>query len=94
VDVQGEIRNCPSMPEGFGHAGRVTLASALRHPDFSARWQITKDQVEVCRDCEFRYVCTDCRAHTVDGELGKPARCAYNPYTATWEKPGSRTISV
>jgi len=47
---------------------------------------ITKDQVAVCRDCEFRYVCTDCRAYTQDADdpYSKPAKCTYDPYTATW----------
>ncbi len=94
VDVKGLIRNCPSMPENFGKADEVSLSDALAHPEFAAHQAITKDQVAVCRDCEFRYVCTDCRAHTRGGIHDKPVRCSYNPYTATWEQPESKAISV
>jgi len=44
----------------------------------------------VCKDCEFRYVCTDCRAYRADAEdlYSKRARCSYDPYTATWGAGG------
>jgi SPASM domain peptide maturase of grasp-with-spasm system len=86
VDRRGGIRNCPSMPRVFGNAARTPLAEALESPGFRDAWHVTRDQVEVCRDCEFRYVCTDCRAYTAPSPTGhgKPARCAYDPYTAIW----------
>jgi SPASM domain peptide maturase of grasp-with-spasm system len=89
VDRRGDIRNCPSMPRAFGNAAHTPLAEALERPGFRDLWSVTKDQVEVCRDCEFRYLCTDCRAYTrsaADGGHGKPAKCAYDPYTATWRE--------
>jgi SPASM domain peptide maturase of grasp-with-spasm system len=86
VDAAGEIRNCPSLPGSFGNAARTPLLAAVQDPAFRALWGITKDQVETCRDCEFRYVCTDCRAHLRDpaDRLSKPAKCTYDPYTARW----------
>lgn len=86
IDVNGEIRNCPAMPRSFGHTGHTRLADALAHQDFARYWLVNKDQVSVCRDCEFRYICHDCRAFTEDpGQLyAKPLRCSYNPYEARW----------
>lgn len=86
VDAGGWIRNCPSMPRAFGHASSDPLAAAVDDPAFRGPWGISRDQVEVCRDCEFRYVCTDCRAHLRDpaDPRSKPAKCGYDPYTATW----------
>ncbi|HAA14179.1 MAG TPA: grasp-with-spasm system SPASM domain peptide maturase [Cytophagales bacterium] len=86
IDEQGYIRNCPSMPQQFGHHREVKLAEAIAIQEFQKVWGITKDQVSVCRDCEFRYICTDCRAHRVEESdpLAKPAGCSYDPYTATW----------
>jgi SPASM domain peptide maturase of grasp-with-spasm system len=86
VDAEGEIRNCPSLPRSFGNAAVTPLAHALAHPEFRALWGITKDQVETCRDCEFRYVCTDCRAWVRDPSdpRSKPAKCTYDPYQARW----------
>jgi SPASM domain peptide maturase of grasp-with-spasm system len=86
VDAEGEIRNCPSMRRSFGNAATTPLARVVADPAFREVWGITKDQVETCRDCEFRYVCTDCRAFVRDpaDRYSKPARCTYDPYTARW----------
>lgn len=46
-------------------------------------WTITLDQVEKCRDCEFRYACMDCRALVLNNGGGLydcQIRCNYDPY--------------
>ena len=88
IDTEGYIRNCPSMPEHYGNIKDMTLQEAMKHPDFKKYWFINKDQIEVCKDCEFRYICTDCRAYREDPEnlLSKPLKCGYNPYTCEWEE--------
>ncbi|MEN2435778.1 grasp-with-spasm system SPASM domain peptide maturase [Weeksellaceae bacterium A-14] len=93
IDIDGNIRNCPSMPQSFGNIKDSTLEEALNHKDFKKYWNLTKDNIEVCKDCEFRYICTDCRAYTErthKNEQGldnsKPLKCGYNPYTAKWEE--------
>ena len=86
VDEYGEIRNCPSMPRSYGHVSDTSLHSALAHSGFREVWEVNKDQVEVCRDCEFRYICTDCRAYITEpaNRFSKPSKCTYDPYTARW----------
>jgi SPASM domain peptide maturase of grasp-with-spasm system len=90
IDIHGNINNCPSMPQSFGNIKDTTLEEALNHPDFKKYWNVTKDMISVCKDCEFRHVCTDCRAYTerttFDGDidLSKPLKCGYNPYTNEW----------
>lgn len=86
IDAQGDIRNCPSMPASFGNAKITRLHSAVMDETFRRFWEINKDQVEVCRDCEFRYICPDCRAwvRESDEQFAKPSKCSYDPYTATW----------
>jgi SPASM domain peptide maturase of grasp-with-spasm system len=91
VSADGEIRHCPSMKDSLGNIRNTSLASAVNAPRLVQMSRITKDQVEVCRDCEFRYVCTDCRAYTLESgnPYSKPAKCSYDPYTATWKESGS-----
>jgi len=88
IDVDGNIKNCPSMPHSYGNIKDTTLQEALEHPDFKKYWYIHKDQIEVCKDCEFRYICTDCRAYIEDPHnlYSKPLKCGYNPYTCEWEE--------
>lgn len=86
IAADGAIKSCPSMPQSFGTVGQTSLSSVISEPALVQIGGITKDQVKVCRDCEFRYVCTDCRAYTLDPNdpYSKPAKCSYDPYTATW----------
>ena len=47
-------------------------------------WNITKDKVEICKDCEFRYLCFDCReiAYREFNNIFAPnPNCFYNPYS-------------
>ena len=61
---------------------------AINSDGFKDKWRITKDQIEICKDCEFRYVCSDCRAYVENPEdiYSKPLKCGYNPYTCEWEE--------
>jgi SPASM domain peptide maturase of grasp-with-spasm system len=87
IDVFGEIKNCPSMNYGFGHYKDVSLIETVKKQEFQKLWKIKKDDIVVCQDCEFRYMCTDCRAYIKDPNniYSQPAKCAYNPYIAKWE---------
>jgi len=88
VDVNGYIKNCPSMSEHFGNIKETTLSEALHQKEFKKYWNITKDDIEICKDCEFRHVCTDCRAYRENPEdyYSKPLKCGYNPYTNEWSE--------
>ncbi|WP_294326634.1 grasp-with-spasm system SPASM domain peptide maturase [uncultured Chryseobacterium sp.] len=92
IDIEGNIKNCPLMPEKFGNIHQSSLEEVVIQNDFKKYWNLTKDKIEICKDCEFRYVCTDCRAYTEKNhknkeglDLSKPLKCGYNPYTCTWE---------
>jgi SPASM domain peptide maturase of grasp-with-spasm system len=89
ISADGYIKNCPSMPDSFGHISTTALSDALAAPGYKEVWSIKKDQVKVCRDCEFRYICTDCRAYREDAAdmCSKPLKCGYDPYSAEWRKP-------
>ncbi|QHI38817.1 hypothetical protein IMCC3317_42170 [Kordia antarctica] len=86
IDGDGHIKNCPSLPVSYGNINEMTLNEAIEKKGFKDTWSITKDQIETCKDCEFRYICTDCRAFTEDTSTiyAKPLKCNYNPYTTKW----------
>lgn len=88
IDANGNIKSCPSMSQSFGNIKDTTLKEAFNRPGFKKYWSITKDQIDTCKDCEFRYACTDCRAYIEDpeNENSKPLKCGYNPYTNEWEE--------
>lgn len=54
-------------------------------------WQANKDSILVCKDCEYRYVCFDCRVLSEAAANGKAdyftapyPRCTYTPYSGEW----------
>jgi SPASM domain peptide maturase of grasp-with-spasm system len=90
IDLNGDIKNCPSMLESYGNINYTSLEEAINKPNYKKYWNITKDDISICKDCEFRHICTDCRAYTErttfkeDIDLSKPLKCGYNPYTNEW----------
>lgn len=93
IDKDGEIKNCPAMSQTFGNIKNVSLEQAFNHIDFKKYWNLTKNNIEVCKDCEFRYICTDCRAYTEKTHINdegldtsKPLKCGYDPYSGKWEE--------
>ncbi len=51
-------------------------------------WSLTKDLVEKCNACEFRYACFDCSyvQYTATNNYTSMATCKYNPYEGNWGK--------
>lgn len=86
IDVNGNIKNCPSMTTFYGHIADTSFLKVVSTEAFRELWNITKDDIHVCRSCEFRYICTDCRAYTLEGDVpyNKPSKCTYDPFEAQW----------
>ncbi|WP_123868250.1 grasp-with-spasm system SPASM domain peptide maturase, partial [Flavobacterium hercynium] len=86
IDKDGNIKNCPSMKNIYGNIRNTTLSEVLIIPEFRSFWKINKNEIDVCRDCEFRHICTDCRAYIENPAniYSKPLKCGYDPYTNLW----------
>ncbi len=81
IDADGNIKNCPSLKTSFGNINDTRIVDVIKQKNFTKIWKIKKDNIEVCKDCEFRHICTDCRAyHKSDYSLKKPTKCFYSPY--------------
>lgn len=88
IDAEGNIKNCPAMAKSYGNVKDTALLSIVQGSEFQKMWHIKKDDISKCRDCEFRHICTDCRAFTEDpGDIySKPLKCGYDPYTGVWQE--------
>lgn len=52
--------------------------------------KFSKDKIDGCKECEFRYSCFDCRPDSLDDEINKkPWFCTYNPEKGEWEDVNS-----
>lgn len=94
IDFNGFIKNCPSMPDNYGNMLETDLDQLLENKDFRKYWSVRKDEIAVCKDCEFRHVCTDCRAYIENPQdfYSKPLKCGYNPYTNEWSEWSTNPI--
>jgi len=46
---------------------------------------LTKEDIEYCRDCEFKYSCFDCRPDSISKNIKeKPYYCKYEPHKGIW----------
>ncbi|MFO7969426.1 MAG: grasp-with-spasm system SPASM domain peptide maturase [Candidatus Izemoplasmatales bacterium] len=86
IDKDGYIKNCLAMDVTYGNIYTDDLEEVVKRKDFQQLWNITKDNILVCKDCEFRYICPDCRAiiENKDNIFSKPLHCNYDPYTAKY----------
>lgn len=85
IDADGYVRPCRFAQQVLGRIDDAPLT--VYAEQLAALSAVTKDQVDVCRDCEFHRICPDCRVFTRQHErhTAHPARCTYNPYIARWE---------
>lgn len=87
----GEIKNAPedSLVHGNINDGLSVqqLLSLIRSSKFQKNWKITKDSIDVCKDCEFRYMCVDNRIPIKRNqkEWYFESECSYNPYIGKWK---------
>ena len=90
VTSTGDVIPCIfARSQVCGNVLSQSLADIIRGDSLKICWQTTKDMVDKCMDCEYRYACSDCRPLAQGGDAGKrwlacSRECLYNPYTGTW----------
>jgi len=87
IDQNGYIKNSPELDFHYGHISDTTLTEAIEKPGFKDLWEVHKDMIDVCRDCEFRHMCVDAclPLKRPDGSWYRSQECNYNPYICKWE---------
>jgi radical SAM protein with 4Fe4S-binding SPASM domain len=89
VTSEGDVIPCVFAREQVvGNILNTSFEEILASKDLHSMWGLTKDQIEVCQDCEYRYACGDCRpaALSESGNLyAKYPRCTYDPYQGKWK---------
>lgn len=90
ITSDGRIMPCIFARQHIVSDAEKGLEEAVNSENLQSLWKITKNQVERCQNCEYRYACHDCRplAEGTTGNLyAKNPRCAYNPLTGEWLNP-------
>lgn len=87
ISSEGDVMNCPCIPRYYGNIDQndVLLIDIVSDEKFQSLGMINKDRISVCKLCEFRYLCNDCRAF-LENLMDKPYKCHYNPESMQWDE--------
>ena len=83
IDIRGNVFPCV-MERRLAHNNllKYQAGDILKQEICS----LSKDLIVGCCDCEFRFICFDCRPDANgQGINSKPWYCTYNPYQGKWE---------
>lgn len=70
-------------------------SQAVKDIPFSKAALMTKDHIEGCKDCEYRYACYDCRPDSNNAPINsKPWYCTYDQQNGTWIDPEEFIVSL
>ena len=86
VDTGGEIKPCLWSQDVIGNINdnNIGLRDLIFKGALDSFWELTKNRIEGCKECELRFACRDCRASALQANGkpdAKPPFCSYDPFT-------------
>jgi radical SAM protein with 4Fe4S-binding SPASM domain len=94
ITWSGEVLPCSMMRNySLGNIRDRKIWTFLKGTEGSIQefWKINLNTLNKCSKCEFRYVCTDCRAleTAISGNLCNKVLCNYEPSKGSWHQPSA-----
>lgn len=90
IGSNGDVTPCIMARRNIiGNIKTKALVDIFKNSKARKLQKLSKDKILVCRDCEYRYACVDCRpiAQQLEGNLyAKDPFCLYDPYSGEWGK--------
>ncbi len=91
INSKGLILGHYADKSNYGSIYKVSkeqFIEIIQNENIQKFWNIPKNTVSVCKDCELRMMCIDLRIPcSYDGILyTHKEECSYNPYIAKWKK--------
>ena len=70
--MERRLKHC-----SINHGQKISIDDNILH--------LTKDKIDKCSHCEYRYACFDCRPNSLSGCIyEKPWYCTYDPDKGEW----------
>jgi SPASM domain peptide maturase of grasp-with-spasm system len=89
IDSEVKIKNSPELENDFGTLSDNNtegLLEIINSDSFQKYWKIKKDDILVCKNCEYKYMCVDSRVPIKLAEnYYFNEECNYNPYISKWK---------
>jgi len=90
VSAKGDVFPCVmERTIKLGNIKKTSLSDIWESCSALKIRNLSKDKIEVCQDCEYRYACFDCRARVkqqTNNLYSKPPNCQYDPYSGKWQQ--------
>ncbi len=85
IAANGEIKNAPNSKIEFGNYNSAGLSAIVNTKEFQSLWHVKKDDIEVCKECEYRHMCLDNRIPVKkEDKWIHETNCLYDVYTGRW----------
>lgn len=89
IDYNGDIKRYIDDDLVFGKILESNIKDIITNTEIFNFWTISKDKIEVCKDCEFRYICPDgsipFNGKQTDLLYSTKTKCNYDPYKNLWK---------
>lgn len=89
IDYLGNVRHAINHKMVYGNISTNKLKNIIKDEKLKIFWEITKDKIETCKDCEFRYICPDGRVPNESSNRNilytNKLKCNYDPYQNKWK---------
>jgi len=88
VTSDGEVIPCiMARNRAVGSIKKNSLSEIIEEHELMNLWKLSMDKIEICKDCEYRYACHDCRvsAEESGGLRARTPNCLYDPYCGKWQ---------
>lgn len=86
IDNEGNFKNYLSHKGTLGNFNKTSITKLIDNKDFTRKWFVNNDNIDICKDCQFRYICFDNSDIEFNGSSWRKLnQCPFNPYTNKWE---------
>lgn len=85
IDNDGNFKNFLAHKNVYGNFNKKSIKKLIADNQFTKKWFINNDNIDICKDCQFRYSCLDNSDIEFNGtNWYKIENCGFNPYTNEW----------
>lgn len=85
VDKDGFILNYLGHSQKFGNVKKDLISDVIKRSELKKKWKISNDQIEKCKDCQYRYCCISNSDLISNGDTYKKLeQCSFDIEKNVW----------
>jgi len=87
INKNGLIKNFLTHQKDFGSIRTIKIEEVIKTKEFTKKWFLSNDKIEICKDCQYRYMClSNSDIIEKNGKYYKKNYCSFDPIKNIWEK--------